>query len=184
MREGRLRPIRPVDQEEDSDEVYWLRLISAWSVAVLAVIAVAAALYLAREPLIPVVTAFVVGVMLSPAAGALEERGAPRLLTAALMVVTTAFVIGFVVALIATPMADLAGRIPQIGAKLQIFPVSWTGGAASNFRSASIHRPPSLPFRCRAPHGFPPRSGILRRPSPHSSISWWCCSCSFPGGQI
>ena len=75
MREGRLRPIQPVDQEEDSDEVYWLRLISAWSVAVLAVIAVAAALYLAREPLIPVVTAFVVGVMLSPAAGAVLTLG-------------------------------------------------------------------------------------------------------------
>src|SRR5208337_740089 len=56
-----------------------------------------------------------------PAARALEERNVPRLLTAALMVVGTALVIGLVAALIASPMADLAGRIPQIGAKLQLF---------------------------------------------------------------
>jgi predicted PurR-regulated permease PerM len=119
MRQGRLRPVQTVDdEEEDSEQVERLGLISAWSLAILAIIAVAAALYLAREPLIPVVTAFVVGVMLSPVAGALEERGAPRLLSAALMVVATALLIGFVVGLIASPMADLAGRIPQIGAKL------------------------------------------------------------------
>jgi len=122
MGQGRLRPVRTIDDdEEDSRQVDWPRLVSAWSLAILAVIAVAAALYFAREPLIPVATAFVVGVMLSPAARALEERNVPRLLTAALMVVGTALVIGLVAALIASPMADLAGRIPQIGAKLQLF---------------------------------------------------------------
>ena len=122
MGQGRLRPIRTIDDDEEDDkQVDWPRLVSAWSLAILAVIAVAAALYFAREPLIPVATAFVVGVMLSPAARALEERGVPRLLTAALMAVGAALVIGFVAALIASPLADLAGRIPQIGAKLQVF---------------------------------------------------------------
>lgn len=119
MRQERLRPVQTLD-EEDVPEQDWPRVISTWSLATLAVIAVAAALYFAREPLIPVVTAFVVGVMLSPAARALEERGAPRLFAAALMVIGAALLIGFVAALIASPLADLAGRIPQIGAKLQV----------------------------------------------------------------
>ena len=118
---GRLRTIQPVEEDDESEQTDQLRLISAWSLATLAVIAIAAALYFAREPLIPVVTAFVVGVMLSPAARALEARKVPRLLTAALMVICTALVIAIVVALIASPMADLAGRLPQIGAKLQVF---------------------------------------------------------------
>ena len=122
LSQGRLRPIQRADETaDDSEPVDRLRLISAWSLAILAVIAVVGALYFAREPLIPVTTALVVGIMLSPAARALEERRVPRLLTAALMVLATALVIGIVAALIATPMADLAGRIPQIGAKLQVF---------------------------------------------------------------
>ena len=121
MGQGRLRTIQPAGEDDESDKADGLRQVSAWSLAIIAIIAVAAALYFAREPLIPVITAFVVGVMLSPAARALEERKVPRLLTAALMVALTAVVIGVVVALIASPMADLAGRIPQIGAKLQVF---------------------------------------------------------------
>ena len=122
MRQARLRPVQTIDDEEEGiEQADRLRLISAWSLAILAVIAVAAALYFAREPLIPVVTAFVVGVMLSPAAHALEERNVPRLLAAALMVIAAAIVIGIVAALIASPLADLAGRIPEISAKLEVF---------------------------------------------------------------
>ena len=119
--QGRLRTDRPIEEEEESGQTDWPRLISTWSLAIVAVIAIAAALYFAREPLIPVTTAFVVGVMLSPAARALEERKVPRLLSAALMVVGVAIVVGIVVALIASPMADLAGRVPEIGAKFQVF---------------------------------------------------------------
>ncbi len=77
MREGRLTPVEPVDGEEEDkelDPIERLRLISTWSLAILAVIGLGAALYFAREPLVPVVLAFAVGVMLSPAARALEER--------------------------------------------------------------------------------------------------------------
>jgi predicted PurR-regulated permease PerM len=118
---GRVRTIQPTGEDCESEKADGLRLISTWSLVVIAVVAVAAALYFAREPLIPVITAFVVGIMLSPAARALEERKVPRLLTAALMVALTAIVIGAVVALIASPMADLAGRMSEIGAKLQVF---------------------------------------------------------------
>lgn len=117
--------IKPANGEENLDPIDRLRLISTWSAAILAVLGVGAALYLAREPLVPVVTAFVVGVMLSPAAQALEERKVPRLLSAAFMVLFTAILIGVVVALIASPMADLAGRLPKIGAKLEVLEDAW-----------------------------------------------------------
>ncbi len=120
-----MRPIKPVDGEEEPTDR--LRLVSTWSVAILAILGVGAALYLAREPLVPVVTAFVVGVMLSPAARALEEQKVPRVLSAALMALFTAVLIGAVVVLIASPMADLAGRLPQIGAKLQVLEDAWRG---------------------------------------------------------
>jgi predicted PurR-regulated permease PerM len=127
LREGRVRLIEPDSGEEDKelDPIHRLRLISTWSVVILAVVGVGAALYFAREPLVPMVTAFVVGVMLSPAARALEERKVPRLVSAALMVLCTALLVAVVVTLIASPMADLAGRIPQLSPKLQVFQDSW-----------------------------------------------------------
>jgi predicted PurR-regulated permease PerM len=118
----RLRAIQPADEDNQAlPEVDRLRLISAWSTAALAIIAAGAVLYLAKELLLPIVTAFAVGVMVSPIARKLEARGAPRLLTAALIVLCTALLVAFVAALIATPVADMAGRLPQIGAKLQVF---------------------------------------------------------------
>jgi predicted PurR-regulated permease PerM len=125
LREGRVTPIKPVNGEEEPDPIDRLRLISAWCVVILAVLGVGAAIYLAREPLIPVVTAFVVGVMLSPAAQALETHKVPRLLSATLMVLFTAMLIAVVATLIASPMADLAGRLPKIGDKLQVIEDVW-----------------------------------------------------------
>ena len=74
MTEARVRPIPTVVVDENSEPVDWLRLLSSWSVATLAVIAVGACLFFMREMLLPIVTAFVVGVMLSPIAKRLEER--------------------------------------------------------------------------------------------------------------
>jgi predicted PurR-regulated permease PerM len=143
LREGRVPPIKPVNGEEQ--ELNRLRLISTWSVAIVAVLGVAAALYLAREPLVPVVTAFVVGVMLSPAAQALEQHKVPRLLSAALMVLLTAILIGVVVTLIASPMADLAGRLPQVGAKLQVFENAWRQLELSFGVNAAATASPAIP---------------------------------------
>ena len=182
MRRARLRPIKPVDEDEDPTGVATAgrrRLPPA----ILAVVAVAAALYFAREPLIPVVTAFVVGVMLSPAARALEERKVPRLLTAALMAVGTALVIGVVVTLIASPMADLAGRIaPQIGAKLEVFQASWTGGERLELSIGAILRPPQPAVPLPSLTWVPTTLGVLTPPVTGFVyflvvlllfISWW-----------
>ena len=74
-----------------------------------------------REMLLPIVTAFVVGVMLSPIAKRLEERGVPRLASAALIVLLTAGLAALIAALIAAPIADIAGKLPSIGEKLHVF---------------------------------------------------------------
>jgi predicted PurR-regulated permease PerM len=110
-----------VDEEEHSEPVDRLWLITAWATGITATIAIGAALYFTRELLLPLVTAFVVGVMLSPVAQALENRRVPRVVSAALIVLFTALIIAFVIMLIASPVAELAGKLPQIGDKLQVF---------------------------------------------------------------
>ena len=117
----RARAIPPSDEADQPEQIDRLRHISTWSLAALATIAIGAVLYFARELLVPIVTAFVVGVMLSPAARKLEERRVPRALSAALIVISTALIISAVAALIATSIAGLAGKLPELGAKLQVF---------------------------------------------------------------
>jgi predicted PurR-regulated permease PerM len=122
LREGRqLRSVPPVDEEDHSQRVDRLWLVTAWATGIMATIAIAAALYFTREFLLPIVTAFVVGVMLSPVATALEAHRVPRVVSAALIVLFTALIVAFVVMLIASPVAELAGKLPQIGGKLQEF---------------------------------------------------------------
>ena len=123
MQEGREArpPIPAVVVDEDAHPVDRLRLLSVWSTTALALIAFGAVLYYMRELFLPIVTAFVVGVMLSPAAKALEDRRWPRVASAALIVVLTALLIALVAALVAAPVADLAGKLPQIGDKLKVF---------------------------------------------------------------
>ena len=121
MGEGRQRLAITAVEDEDAEPADRLRLISTVSLAVLAIIAAGAALFMMRELLLPIVTAFVVGVMLSPIAKALETRNVPRVVSAALIVVATAIMVVFVVALIAAPVAEIAGRLPEISEKLRAF---------------------------------------------------------------
>ena len=128
MGEGRPRPIPTVVVDENAEPVDRLRLMSAWSVAALAIIATGAVLYLMREMLLPIVTAFVVGVMLSPIAKALEERGVPRVASAAAIVLITAGLIALIVAVIAAPVAEIAGKLPEVRAKLHSLQVEQRAG--------------------------------------------------------
>lgn len=121
MGQGRQRPVLKVVDEEDAEPADRLHVISTVSLAVLALIAAGAALFLMRELLLPVVTAFVVGVMLSPVIKALEARNVPRVVSAALIVVATAMLVVMLVALIASPVAEIAGKLPEISAKLHAF---------------------------------------------------------------
>ena len=94
MGEGR-RPETVAVADEDSHPEITLRQISAWSLAILAAVAAGFVLYAAREIMLPVVAAFVVGVMLGPAARRLEALHIPRPLVALLLVAGVTLIIRF-----------------------------------------------------------------------------------------
>ncbi len=96
-----------------------LRLISAWSLAILATIAIGFVLYIGREVLLPTVAAFVVGVMLGPAARRLEALRVPRPLVAVLLVCGVALIIAFVITLIVPRVSELATGLPDFAAALK-----------------------------------------------------------------
>ncbi|CUT13165.1 transport protein [Bradyrhizobium sp.] len=91
----------------------------AFSLAGLLLIAIVAVLYVGKAFFLPVVMAFVTGTMLSPAATFLEKRKVPRSLAAALIVFAVTAVVGFIVALIASPAMEWSSRLPELGAQLK-----------------------------------------------------------------
>lgn len=97
----------------------------AFALVGLLTICIVAMLYLAKAFFLPVVTAFIVGTMLSPAAGYLERRRIPRPLAAVLIVTAVCAVIAFIFALISTPVIEWSSRLPELGAllkeKLRVF---------------------------------------------------------------
>ncbi len=119
VREGHPRPVPAVVVDEDAEPVDRLRLFSAWSAAALVLIAAGAVLFVMRETFLPIATAFLAGVKRLPVAEAPEERGLPRIVSAGLIVLATALVL--VVASIAAPLTELAGKLPEIGSRLHSF---------------------------------------------------------------
>ena len=120
FREGR-RP-RPVARVEDIGVLRPqdpLRRVSAWSLATLAALAAVCALYFAREVMLPIVAAFVVGVMLSPLARRLEALRVPRPVAALLIVCSVALLIALVIALIIPRVAELTTGLPALAASLK-----------------------------------------------------------------
>ncbi|MBI5264684.1 MAG: AI-2E family transporter [Bradyrhizobium sp.] len=97
----------------------------AFALISLLLIAVVAVLYVGKAFFLPVVMAFVVGTMLSPAANLLERLRVPRSLAAALIVTAVSTGVAFTVSLIASPIFDWSTRLPELAArlkdKLQVF---------------------------------------------------------------
>jgi predicted PurR-regulated permease PerM len=97
----------------------------AFALISLAVISVVAVLYAAKAFFLPVVAAFVIGTMLSPAASLLERRRIPRALSAVLIVSAVAAGVTFIVGLISSPVMQWTGRLPELAGllkdKLHIF---------------------------------------------------------------
>ncbi|RXG94593.1 AI-2E family transporter [Bradyrhizobium vignae] len=91
----------------------------AFALAGLLLIAVATVLYAGKAFFLPVVMAFVIGTMLSPAASLLERCKVPRALAAVLIVVAGTAVVAFVFALIASPIMEWSTRLPELGAQLR-----------------------------------------------------------------
>jgi len=112
---GRL----PSDGKAEEPPVFHRMEIITFALAALLLIAVVAVLYLAKAFFLPVVLAFIVGTMLSPAAGFLERRRIPRSLAAVLIVTGVCAGVAFIIGLISSPLMEWSHRLPELGALLK-----------------------------------------------------------------
>jgi len=91
----------------------------------LLLICIVTSLYLAKPFFLPIAMAFIIGTMLSPAAGFLERCRIPRALAAVLIVAAASAGAAFMVGLIASPAIEWSGKLPELGAilkdKLHVF---------------------------------------------------------------
>jgi predicted PurR-regulated permease PerM len=93
--------------------------VVALAVVLLTVISVAAVLYIAKAFFLPIVMAFVVGTMLSPAANFLERHRIPRSVGAVLIVLAVAAGLAILVGLISAPAIEWSNRLPELAARLR-----------------------------------------------------------------
>jgi predicted PurR-regulated permease PerM len=93
--------------------------VVAFALVALLVICVVAVLYVAKAFFLPVVMAFVVGTMLSPAAGFLERYRIPRAVGAVLLVAAVTAAAVFMVGLISSPVVEWSTKLPELGARLK-----------------------------------------------------------------
>ena len=93
--------------------------VVAFALVALLIIVIAAVLYLARAFFLPITMAFIVGTMLSPAAGLLERYRIPRAVGAVLIVTAVSAAVTFMIGLIASPMMEWSSRLPQLGGMLK-----------------------------------------------------------------
>jgi predicted PurR-regulated permease PerM len=92
--------------------------VVAFALVAILIICVGAVLYVAKAFFLPVVTAFVVGTMLSPAAGFLERHRIPRPVSAVLIVAAVGAAAAFIVGLISSPVLEWSARLPELGSQL------------------------------------------------------------------
>jgi len=125
MGEGRRPETVAVEDSPAPRSEITLKELSSWSQATLALIAVGFVLYAAREIMLPVVAAFVVGAMLGPAARRLDALHVPRALSALLLVAGLTLIIALVILLIFPHVSELTAGLPgMIGSlkeKLHVF---------------------------------------------------------------
>jgi predicted PurR-regulated permease PerM len=97
----------------------------AFALVALLIICVVAVLYVAKAFFLPIVMAFIVGTMLSPAASLLERYRIPRPVGAVLIVTAVGAAVAFMVGLISAPLMEWSSRLPELGAilkdKLHVF---------------------------------------------------------------
>jgi predicted PurR-regulated permease PerM len=93
--------------------------VIAFSLFSLLLISVVATLFVAKGFFLPIVAAFVIGTMLSPAAGFLERHRIPRAVSAVLIVSAAGAGVTFVIGLISSPLVEWSTRLPELGARLK-----------------------------------------------------------------
>ena len=110
---------RPPDGGFQSTRTIRPSELIAFALVSLLVISVVAVLYVAKAFFLPIVAAFVIGTMLSPAAGFLERRRIPRALSAVLIVSAVGAGVTFIIGLISSPLMEWSTRLPELGARLK-----------------------------------------------------------------
>jgi predicted PurR-regulated permease PerM len=107
------------ESKEESLPVIRRADVVAFALVALLVICVIAVLYVAKAFFLPVMTAFIVGTMLSPAAGFLERHRIPRSVAAVLIVSTACAGVALMVGLISSPLVEWTKRLPELGSLLR-----------------------------------------------------------------
>jgi predicted PurR-regulated permease PerM len=107
------------DSKADLPPVIRRAEVVAFALVGLLVICIVAVLYVAKAFFLPIVSAFVVGTMLSPAAGFLERRRIPRPVSAVLIVASVGAGVAFMVGLISSPLMEWSTRLPELGSQLK-----------------------------------------------------------------
>jgi hypothetical protein len=173
-------PVGAADNKAELPPVIRGAEVTAFALVALLLICIVAVLYVAKAFFLPVVTAFVVGTMLSPAAGYLERQRIPRSVSAVLIVTAVGAGVAFIVGLISSPMMEWSTRLPELGSllrdKLHVFdrPLmlwqqlqSMLGGSDA---LAALQMPKF--------DWLHPPSNSSRRPSPSfcCSLRRWSCS--------
>jgi predicted PurR-regulated permease PerM len=120
----RVLPDRPVgtpppDSKNKLPSVISRAEIGAFALVALLIICVVAVLYVAKAFFLPVVAAFVVGTMLSPAAGFLERHRIPRGVSAVLIATAVGAAAAFIVGLISSSLMQWSTRLPELGSLLR-----------------------------------------------------------------
>lgn len=108
-------------QSHQGDIDFSFRDLDLRSVALsgLLALAIIAALYLAKSLLLPIVSALVLGTMLSPAASFMQRHRVPRPLAAVIIVVGTFGAFALIIGLISAPLLEWTSRLPELAALLK-----------------------------------------------------------------
>jgi len=116
-----LRPVTssPGETEDQRPPIIGHAEIVSFCLLALLVISIIAVLYVARAFFLPIVTALVIGTMLSPAAKFFERYGIPRSVSAVLIVAATCAGLAFMVALISAPVMDWTSQLPELQSSLK-----------------------------------------------------------------
>jgi predicted PurR-regulated permease PerM len=107
------------DSKSDLPPVIRRAELVALALVGLLLICIFAVLYVAKAFFLPVVTAFVVGTMLAPAAYFLERHRIPRWVAAVLIVSVAGAGVAFIVGLISSPLMEWSTRLPELGSLLK-----------------------------------------------------------------
>ncbi len=110
---------RSLDDGSESRSMLQRTEVIAFALISLLIITVVAVLWAAKAFFLPIVGAFVIGTMLSPAAGFLERHRIPRALSAVLIVSAVGSGVTFVIGLISSPLIEWSTRLPELGARLK-----------------------------------------------------------------